>query len=121
MNLPIMNQNPQPATGLSLSAIAAEKVKELLVQRGTPAYGLRLGVRGGGCSGNSYYMEFCETPGDGDLTFDSEGVQLVVDPKSLALLAGTEIDFVTGLMGSGFKLNNPNVRHNCACGESFSA
>jgi iron-sulfur cluster assembly protein len=121
MNLPIMNQNPQRAAGVSLTSIAAEKVKELLGQRGTPEHGLRLGVRGGGCSGNSYFMEFCEAAEPGDQTFDSEGVKLVVDSKSLMLLAGTEIDFVTGLMGSGFKFNNPNVRHNCACGESFSA
>lgn len=121
MNLPIMNQNPMQAARVSLSAVAAEKVRELLEQRGTPAHGLRLGVRGGGCSGNSYFMEFCETESEGDHTFDSQGVKLVVDPKSLPLLAGTEIDFVTGLMGSGFKFNNPNVRHNCACGESFSA
>jgi len=108
-------------SGVTLSPIAAEKVRELLEQRGTPALGLRLGVRGGGCSGNSYFMEFCEGPAAGDEVFDSNGVRLVVDTKSLALLGGTEIDFVTGLMGSGFKFNNPNVRHNCACGESFSA
>jgi len=108
-------------SGVTLSAIAAEKVRELLEQRGTPTLGLRLGVRGGGCSGNSYFMEFCEGPAAGDEVFDSLGVRLVVDTKSLALLGGTEIDFVTGLMGSGFKFNNPNVRHNCACGESFSA
>jgi len=108
-------------SGVTLSPIAAEKVRELLDQRGTPSMGLRLGVRGGGCSGNSYFMEFCEGPGAGDEVFDSLGVRLVVDSKSLALLGGTEIDFVNGLMGSGFKFNNPNVRHNCACGESFSA
>jgi iron-sulfur cluster assembly protein len=122
MNLPIMNQNPQPqTTGVSLTAVAAEKVKELLGQRSTPDHALRLGVRGGGCSGNSYFMEFCEAAGPGDEMVESHGVRLVVDTKSLVLLGGTEIDFVTGLMGSGFKFNNPNVRHNCACGESFSA
>jgi len=121
MDLPIMNQNPQRAAGVSLTSIAAEKVKELLGQRGTPDHALRLGVRGGGCSGNSYFMEFCEAAGAGDELIESEGVRLVVDQKSMMLLSGTEIDFVTGLMGSGFKFNNPNVRHNCACGESFSA
>jgi iron-sulfur cluster assembly protein len=123
MDLPMLGQSGSPAakTGVTLSPLAAEKVRELLEQRGTPALGLRLGVRGGGCSGNSYFMEFCEAPAAGDEVFDSLGVRLVVDRKSLALLGGTEIDFVTGLMGSGFKFNNPNVRHNCACGESFSA
>ena len=79
---------------ITMTPAAAEKVKELLTQRGTPESGLRIGVRGGGCSGNSYFM---------------------------VLLGGTEIDYVEGLMGAGFKFNNPNVKHNCACGESFSA
>lgn len=105
---------------ITLSPVAADKVKELLVQAGTPQHGLRLGVRGGGCSGNSYFMEFCEAEGAGDEVFESHGVKLVVDSKSAVLLVGTEVDYVTGLMGAGFKFNNPNVRHSCACGESFS-
>lgn len=120
MELPILNQNAS-RTGITLSELAAGKVRELLGQRGTPDHALRLGVRGGGCSGNSYYMEWCEQPEAGDQVFDSHGVRLVVDTRSLMLLNGTEIDYVTGLMGSGFKFNNPNVRHSCACGESFSA
>ena len=106
---------------ITLSAIAAEKVKALLVQRGTPEIGLRIGVRGGGCSGNTYYMEFCESESPGDEAVESNGVKLVVDLKSMVLLGGTEIDYVEGLMGAGFKFNNPNVKHSCACGESFSA
>lgn len=125
MDLPILGQSGTQAakSDVTLSPVAADKVRELLEQRGTPSLGLRLGVRGGGCSGNSYFMEFCEADAvaAGDQVFDSHGVRLVVDTKSLGLLGGTEIDFVTGLMGSGFKFNNPNVRHNCACGESFSA
>jgi iron-sulfur cluster assembly protein len=105
---------------ITLTPVAASKVKDLLAQRGTPEVGLRLGVRGGGCSGNSYFMEFCEAAADGDEVFESNGIQLYVDLKSAVLLGGTEIDFVEGLMGAGFKFNNPNVRHNCACGESFS-
>ena len=125
MDLPILGQSDTQAakSGVTLSPLAADKVRALLVERGTPSLGLRLGVRGGGCSGNSYFMEFCEADGvtAGDDVFDSHGVRVVVDRKSLALLGGTEVDFVEGLMGSGFKFNNPNVRHNCACGESFSA
>jgi iron-sulfur cluster assembly protein len=123
MDLPILGQSGAQAarTGLTLTPLAAGKVRELLEERGTPALGLRLGVRGGGCSGNSYFMEFCEAESPGDQVFESHGVRLVVDSKSLALLGGTEVDFVSGLMGSGFKFNNPNVRHSCACGESFSA
>ncbi len=122
MDLPIINQSsPQQAKGISLTEIAAQKVRELLEQSGKPEQGLRIGVRGGGCSGNSYFMEFCEGAVDGDETFDSHGVKLVVDTKSLMLLEGTQVDFVDSLMGSGFKFNNPNVRHSCACGESFNA
>lgn len=106
---------------ISLSPIAASKVQELLTQRGTPEIGLRLGVRGGGCSGNSYFMEFCEAEAPGDEVIESNGVKLFVDLKSAVLLGGTEIDYVEGLMGAGFKFINPNVKHSCACGESFSA
>lgn len=106
---------------ISLTSVAAGKVKELLAQRGTPDVGLRIGVRGGGCSGNSYYMEFCPAETPGDEVVESEGVKLYVDLKSMVLLGGTQVDYVEGLMGAGFKFNNPNVKHNCACGESFSS
>jgi iron-sulfur cluster assembly protein len=105
---------------IQFTPIAAQKVKDLLTQRGTPDIGLRLGVRGGGCSGNSYFMEFCDAESPGDETFETHGIRLFVDLKSAVLLGGTEVDYVEGLMGAGFKFNNPNVRHNCACGESFS-
>jgi iron-sulfur cluster assembly accessory protein len=123
MDLPILNQTNQAkqAAGVTLSPLAAEKVVELLNQRPSPEFGLRVGVRGGGCSGNSYFMEFCPAAEDGDEVFDTNGVKLVVDRRSLPLLEGTQIDFVDSLMGSGFKFNNPNVRHSCACGESFTA
>lgn len=106
---------------ITLTPVAAHKVQDLLAQRGSPDIGLRIGVRGGGCSGNSYFMEFCETESPGDEVVESNGVKLVVDLKSMVLLGGTEIDYVEGLMGAGFKFNNPNVKHSCACGESFSA
>ncbi|HTR97858.1 MAG TPA: iron-sulfur cluster assembly accessory protein [Candidatus Acidoferrales bacterium] len=106
---------------ITLTSLAADKVRDLLAQRGTPDVGLRIGVRGGGCSGNSYYMEFCDAESPGDDVIEAHGVKLFVDLKSMVLLGGTEIDYVEGLMGAGFKFNNPNARHNCACGESFSA
>jgi len=105
---------------ISFSPVAAEKVRELLAQRGTPDTGLRIGVRGGGCSGNAYFMEYCDAESPGDELFESHGIKLYVDLKSAVLLGGTEVDYVEGLMGAGFKFNNPNVRHSCACGESFS-
>jgi iron-sulfur cluster assembly accessory protein len=122
MDLPIVKQGTQAArTDVHLTELAAQKVRELLAERELASHGLRIGVRGGGCSGNSYFMEFCDKESAGDQVFDSHGVRLYVDTRSLTLLGGTEIDFVTGLMGSGFKFNNPNVRHSCACGESFTA
>ena len=106
---------------ITLSTVAAEKVRGLLEQRGTPDVGLRIGVRGGGCSGNSYYMEFCDAEAPGDEVVETNGVKLYVDLKSMVLLGGTEIDYVEGLMGAGFKFNNPNVKGTCGCGSSFSA
>ena len=119
MDLPIVSQTKP--SGVSITPLAAEKVIELLNQRPSPEFGLRVGVRGGGCSGNSYFMEFCPAAEEGDEVYDIHGVKLVVDRRSLAVLDGTQIDFVDSLMGSGFKFNNPNVRHSCACGESFTA
>ena len=108
------------STMITLTPVAAEKVKGLLAGRGNPQAGLRVGVRGGGCSGNSYFMEFCDAEAPEDQIIESHGVRLVVDARSATLLGGTEVDYVEGLMGTGFKFTNPNVRHNCACGESFS-
>ena len=122
MDLPIVGANSPAVKGaVQLTPLAARKVLELIAQRQKPNDHLRIGVRGGGCSGNSYFMEFAESPEAGDDVIESHGVKLLVDPKSAQLLAGTVVDFVEGLMGTGFKFNNPNVRHNCACGESFSA
>jgi len=122
MDLPIVGSNSPAVKGaVQLSPLAAQKVQELLMQRERPNDHLRIGVRGGGCSGNSYFMEFAESAEATDEVIESHGVKLVVDPKSAQLLAGTVVDFVEGLMGTGFKFNNPNVRHSCACGESFSA
>jgi iron-sulfur cluster assembly protein len=120
-----MQDTPQPIGNdagaiVDLTPGAAAKIQKLLAQRGTPAAGLRIGVRGGGCSGNSYFMEFCEAESPGDEVVVSEGVTLYIDLKSAVLLGGTRIDYVEGLMGAGFKFENPNVRHSCACGDSFS-
>jgi iron-sulfur cluster assembly protein len=122
MDLPIVGANSPAVKGaVQLTPLAASKVIELIGQRQKPNDHLRIGVRGGGCSGNSYFMEFAETAEAGDDVIESHGVKLLVDRKSAQLLAGTVVDFVEGLMGTGFKFINPNVRHSCACGESFSA
>lgn len=115
-------QEPQNDTSaiVDITPVAADKVRQLLAQRGTAAAGLRIGVRGGGCSGNSYFMEFCESESPGDEVVTCQGITLYIDLKSAVLLGGTRIDYVEGLMGAGFKFENPNVRHSCACGDSFS-
>jgi len=106
---------------VSLTELAASKVKEIKTAEGIDDnYGLRLRVVGGGCSGFSYDLYFDQVA-DGDKTYQSQGVKLVVDQMSLMYLMGTQIDYVEGLQGAGFKFNNPNVKSTCGCGSSFSA
>jgi iron-sulfur cluster assembly accessory protein len=109
-----------PAAPVGLTAKAAEKVKEIRAEETIEDnYGLRLKVQGGGCSGFSYDLYF-DLPQDIDHSFDSHGVKLLCDQMSLMYLMGTEIDYVEGLHGAGFKFNNPNVKSTCGCGSSFS-
>jgi iron-sulfur cluster assembly protein len=105
---------------VGLSETAAEKVREMIVKRPNETSGLRVGVRGGGCSGFTYFLEFAESANKGDKELDSHGVTLFVDPKSYLYLMGTEVDYVDNLGSSGFKFTNPNARRTCGCGESFS-
>ncbi|MSP16641.1 MAG: iron-sulfur cluster insertion protein ErpA [Myxococcales bacterium] len=106
---------------LSLTEKAAEKVLEIRTTEGIEeAMALRLRVVGGGCSGFSYDLYF-DASVEADRSFDSNGVKLVVDQMSLMYLSETEVDYVEGLQGAGFKFNNPNVKSTCGCGSSFSA
>jgi iron-sulfur cluster insertion protein len=105
---------------VGLTAKAAEKVKEIKSSEGIEDnMGLRMRVVGGGCSGFSYDLYF-DAVTEMDRTFDSHGVQIVVDQMSLQYLVGTEVDYVEGLQGAGFKFGNPNVKSTCGCGSSFS-
>ncbi len=106
--------------GIVLTESAVGRLKSLLEQRKTPEAGLRVAVRGGGCSGLSYHMEWAEQPKERDKIFEREGVRVFVDPKSYLYLLGTELVYEETLMASGFKLQNPNVKAACGCGESFS-
>jgi iron-sulfur cluster assembly protein len=106
--------------GILLSDSAVKRLRVLLEQRQTPEAGLRLAVKGGGCSGLQYAMEWAEKPRERDKIFEREGVRVFVDSKSYLYLMGTELVFEESLMGSGFKLQNPNVKAACGCGESFS-
>jgi iron-sulfur cluster assembly protein len=104
---------------ITLSVSAAGRVQKFLDQRGK-GIGLRLGVRTSGCSGMAYTLEFVDEALPGDLAFESHGVTVLTDPKSLTFLDGTELDFVREGLNEGFKFNNPNVKNTCGCGESFN-
>jgi iron-sulfur cluster assembly protein len=106
--------------GILLHDSAVKRLKFLLEQRQTPEAGLRLAVKGGGCSGLQYAMEWAEKPRERDKIFEREGVRVFVDPKSYLYLMGTELVFEETMMASGFKLQNPNVKAACGCGESFT-
>lgn len=116
--MPVAEAEEQPTVGLT--ALAAEKVKEIKTAEGIEdSYGLRLRVVGGGCSGFAYDLYFDQVT-EIDRTFQSHGVQLIIDEMSLQYLAGTDVDYVEGLQGAGFKFMNPNVKSTCGCGSSFS-
>jgi iron-sulfur cluster assembly protein len=104
---------------ISMTEAAAKHVRRSLEGRGK-GEGIRLGVRTTGCSGLAYVLEFVDEVAAEDLVFESFGVKVFVDPKSLAYLDGTELDFTREGLNEGFKFNNPNVRGECGCGESFN-
>lgn len=103
---------------ISMTAAAAKHVQNFIAKRGK-GLGLRIGVRTTGCSGMAYKLEFADVLSDDDLQFQSHGVTLLVDPKSLPYIDGMELDFQREGLNEGFKFNNPNVKNECGCGESF--
>lgn len=105
---------------ITITDRAAEKVKSIATEESLLGQGLRLRVMGGGCAGFNYDLYFEDAPTSMDEAFEDKGVQMYVDPLSYQYLDGTEIDYVEGLYGSGFKFTNPNVTSTCGCGSSFS-
>ena len=107
---------------ISLSEVAAKEIKKIIQDQGLPAEQtkLRVGVKGGGCSGFSYSMAFENTPNMLDKTYNYDGLKVFIDQASLLYLDGAEVDYVETLEGSGFKFNNPNTKSTCGCGSSFS-
>jgi iron-sulfur cluster assembly protein len=103
---------------ISLTPSAAAHIQRFLARRGK-GIGLRLGVKTTGCSGLAYKLEYVDSVALEDQSFESFGVTVIVDPKSLAYIDGTELDFVKEGLNEGFKFNNPNVKSECGCGESF--
>ena len=104
---------------VTLTDRAAEHVQSYIAKRGK-GIGLRLGVRTTGCSGLAYKLEFADDVQPGDAEFESNGIRVLVDPKSLAYLEGTQLDFVREGLNEGFRFNNPNEKDRCGCGESFN-
>ena len=106
---------------VTLTPKAVDMVRTTQDQEGIDAnFGLRIAVRGGGCSGFEYALDFENEVRDTDLVYDQGNLQVIVDPISARYLAGTEIDYVFGMQGAGFKFNNPNAIGTCGCGSSFS-
>jgi iron-sulfur cluster assembly protein len=105
---------------ISISEPAARQICALLAEKGTPEGGLRVGVKGGGCSGLSYFLDWAEGPARHDEVVELGGARVFVDPKSAVFLRGTTLDYQRTLMQSGFVFRNPNVKSACGCGESFT-
>ncbi|MFZ4759069.1 MAG: iron-sulfur cluster assembly protein IscA [Burkholderiaceae bacterium] len=103
---------------ITLTESAAKHVATYLQRRGK-GIGLRLGVKTTGCSGLAYKLEYADDPLPEDVAFESHGVRVLVDPRSLSYIDGTELDFVREGLNEGFRFNNPNVKSECGCGESF--
>ncbi|NNG05513.1 MAG: iron-sulfur cluster insertion protein ErpA [Inquilinus sp.] len=111
---------PTEGNRLLISASAARRVAELIRAESDDGLMLRVAVSGGGCSGFQYGFSFDDTVRDDDLTFERDGVKVVVDEVSLDLLAGAEIDYVEELIGASFQIRNPNATSSCGCGSSFA-
>ena len=103
---------------IRITESAAQEIAKQKAKRGTPDARIRIGVRGGGCTGFTYVFEWAEEVRATDKVFTAFGESIVVDPKSLVYLGGMTLDFVKGMMGHGFKFNNPNAKGACGCGES---
>lgn len=106
---------------ISLTPAAVKEVKRLIAVQGIEEGGLRLGVKGGGCSGLSYTINFDDKIGQYDQVYEIDGVKVIVDAKSAIYLQGTQLDYQKDMMGGNFKFLNPNANKTCGCGESFSA
>ena len=108
-----------PAPIIQLTDAAAERVKYLLARRGKPSVGVRVGIRTKGCSGLSYTFEYADEKGKFDEMVSDKGVTVLIDPKAVMFLIGSQMDYVEEKLKSGFTFTNPNEKARCGCGESF--
>ncbi len=123
MDIPL-NMVTEPTveeTTLKVTESAVKEAKRLIAVQGVAGAVVRIGVQGGGCSGLSYNLNFDTKVSEYDEVIEADGVKFVVDAKSALFLKGTTLDYVSALMGGGFKFVNPNAKSTCGCGESFSA
>ena len=109
----------EPTGEVSLTERAAKKVLELMKSEQKDGSGLRVGVVAGGCSGYQYLLDFESAPTENDAVVEQHGLKLFIDSASHSMLKGVRIDYVDGLQGAGFKIENPNAKHECGCGKSF--
>ena len=107
------------ANAVTISDAALTRVKELLSKRGKPSAGIKVGVKTRGCSGLSYSIEYADEIGKFDEVVEKDGIKVLIDPKAVMFLIGTEMDFVQEELKSGFVFRNPNEKGRCGCGESF--
>ena len=105
---------------ISLTDAAAARLQDIIANADKPLYGLRVGVKNGGCAGMSYTMDMADAPAPGDEVVEDKGVTLLVEPKAVLFLLGTEMDFVTDRLSARFVFNNPNQTDACGCGDSVS-
>ena len=103
----------------TISDTAASRIQKLLASRGKPSAGIKVGIRTRGCSGLSYSIEYADTVEPHDEVVEEKGVKVLIDPKAVMFLIGTEMDFVEEKLKSGFTFKNPNEKGKCGCGESF--
>jgi iron-sulfur cluster assembly protein len=104
---------------VTLTEAAAKHVSNFIAKRGK-GIGIRLGVKTSGCSGMAYKLEFADAAEPEDVVFDTQGLKIIVDPRSLPYIDGTELDYAKEGLNEGFKFNNPNIKDQCGCGESFT-
>lgn len=108
-----------PSAPITITQAAAERVRALLDKRGKPSVGIRIGVQTKGCSGMSYTLEYADQKGPYDEVVEANGVTVLIDPKAVMFLVGTEMDYTQDKMRAGFVFRNPNEKGRCGCGESF--
>ncbi|MEZ5788789.1 MAG: iron-sulfur cluster assembly accessory protein [Xanthobacteraceae bacterium] len=115
----MVNPRPRPQA-IRLTDAAASRIKEILARAERPIAGVRVGVKNGGCAGMSYTMEYADAVDPGDEVVEDKGVRLLIDQKAVLFLLGTEMDFKTSKLSSGFVFSNPNQTGACGCGESVA-